>query len=91
MSDETARVLNHFAGYAFSDNFWALGGKERASKARALFGALGGASGVQNFYQVYPAVDGVDFLVWAASKIQRADDTAEFFEHYARAGVTARA
>ncbi len=91
MSDETPRVLNHFASYAFSDRFWDWDGKERVSRMETLIGALGGASGAQHFYQVYPAVDGVDFLVWAASKIQRADDTAEFFERYAQAANPHRA
>ena len=91
MSDETPRVLNHFASYAFSDRFWDWDGKERVSRMETLVGALGGASGAQHFYQVYPAVDGVDFLVWAASKIQRADDTAEFFERYAQAANPHRA
>ncbi len=85
MSDETPRVLNHFAGYAFSDRFWSWDGKERASKMRALLRALEEASGAQHYYQVYPAVDGVEFLVWAASKIQGMQDTAEFFDRYARA------
>ncbi len=91
MSDETPRVLNHFASYAFSDRFWDWDGKERVSRMETLIGALGGASGAQHFYQVYPAVDGVDFLVWAASKIQGADDTAEFFERYAQAANPHRA
>lgn len=91
MSDETPRVLNHFASYAFSDRFWDWDGKERASRMETFIGALWGASGAQHFYQVYPAVDGVDFLVWAASEIQGADDTAEFFERYARAANPHRA
>ncbi len=85
MSDETPRVLNHFGSYAFSDRFWAWDGKERAAKMKAFLGALEDASGAQHFYQVYPAVGGVDFLAWTASKIQRADDSAEFFERYAQA------
>ncbi len=91
MSDETPRVLNHFASYAFSGRFWDWDGQERVSRMETLIGALGGASGAQHFYQVYPAVDGVDFLVWAASKIQHADDTADFFERYARAANPHRA
>lgn len=85
MSDETPRVLNHFASYAFSNSFWAWDSKERASKLEALLGAIDDASGAQHLYQVYPSVDGVDFLVWTSISIQNTGDTAEFFERYALA------
>ena len=83
MSDETPRTLNHFASYAFSDSFWTWDSSERASKLETLLGAMDDASGARHLYQVYPAVDGVDFLVWTSTSIQNADDTAQFFQRHA--------
>lgn len=83
MENEQPQALNHFASYAFSDGFWAWDGKQRASKLTDFLEALDGAAAARHLYQVHPAIEGVDFLIWSAASIEHASDTTDFFERYA--------
>jgi chlorite dismutase len=85
MSEENGRVLNHFASYAFRRSFWEAPPAQRRAKLEAFVDGLKPAAAAQHLYQVYPAGEGVDLLVWTARPIGYTEHTAEFFEGYLRA------
>ena len=85
MPEETPRTLNHFALFAFSDSYWALGSDARAEFHRAWLAGLRAAARTLNIYQVFPSESGADVLVWSALPAEGKCETAEFFERFARA------
>lgn len=85
MADERVRTLNHLALYAFDANYWSTSSDERRELATGWLGGLREAARRLDVYQVFPARDDVDLLVWSAVPAKEACDAATFFERYARA------
>lgn len=85
MAEQTPCMLNHFALFAFTPEYWALASDERRRILRAWRGGLGDASDVQHFYQTYPLETMGDLVVWSALREQRPEAPAEFFGRFAAA------
>ncbi|MBI5567549.1 MAG: chlorite dismutase family protein [Chloroflexi bacterium] len=85
MPEETPRTLSHFALFAFKDAYWSLSSDERAGFHQRWLADLRAAAQKVDVYQVFPAEDRVDILVWSALPLLENCDTATFFDHFARA------
>jgi chlorite dismutase len=85
MPEQTPRTLNHFGLYSFRDEYWKLGSQERVDFHRTWLEGLRAATRKVDVYQVFPAENNVDFLVWSAVPAEEGCSTKEFFERYARA------
>ena len=85
MPEETPRTLNHFTLFAFKDAYWSLSTEERDRFQREWLTGLRAAAQKVDVYQVFPAEDHADILVWSALPMLDKCDTAAFFERFARA------
>ncbi|HET7089648.1 MAG TPA: chlorite dismutase family protein [Anaerolineae bacterium] len=85
MPEETPRTLNHFALFTFKDAHGALPPTERAEFHQAWLSGLRVAAKKVDVYQVFPAEDRADILVWSAVPIEDQCHTAAFFERFAQA------
>jgi len=85
MPEETPRTLNHFALFAFKDTYWSLLPKERAGVHQAWLSGLRAAAKKVDVYQVFPAEDRADILVWSALPIDDKCNSSEYFDRFARA------
>ncbi len=85
MPEETWRTLNHFALFSFKDAYWSLAADARAELHRTWLNDLRAIARKLDVYQVFPAENGADILVWSALSISEGCDTARFFERFARA------
>ncbi len=83
MPEETPRTLNHFALLAFKEAYWALGAEARSEFHRNWLAGLRAAAQTAHLYQ--PTESGVDLIVWNALTADDQNDTARFFECYAKA------
>ncbi len=83
MPEETPPTLNHFALFAFKEAYWALGAEARSEFHRNWLAGLRAAAQTAHLYQ--PTESGVDLIVWSALTADDKNDTARFFECYARA------
>lgn len=91
MPEETPRTLNHFTLFAFKDAYWSLPSDERAKFQRDWLSGLRTTAQKVDVYQVFPAEDHADILVWSALPLIEKCDTAAFFERFARATNPQRA
>lgn len=85
MAEERIRTLNHFSLFSFSDAYWSLSADERGELHTAWLAGLREAARRVDVYQVFPARDDADVLVWSALPAEQACDAAGFFERFARA------
>ena len=84
MPEQTPRALIHFALYGFKDAYWKLSPEQRVEFHRIWLQGLREATRMVDIYQVFPAENGADIMVWSAIPAEGTCDTAEFFERYAR-------
>ncbi len=87
----TGRTLNLFAGFSFSESYYALGQTERKGLQQAWLAGLRQAARRIDVYQVYPANANVDVMAWCAVPIEAGCDAGQFFEAFARATNPMRA
>ena len=85
MPEETPKTLSHFALFSFKDAYWSLSSDERATFHREWLIGLRAAAQKVEVYQVFPAEDRADILVWSARPMLEKCDTAAFFDRFARA------
>jgi len=85
MPEQTPRLLNHFAIYAFSESYWQLPVETRQDMHRQWLAGLRDAAPAVHIYQVFPAQTQGDILVWSAITADQPCDTSRLFEGYARA------
>ncbi len=85
MPEQTPSSLNHFALVAFKEAYWALPAEARTECHRAWLAGLRQAAPKVDIYQVFPTSGGDDLLVWSALPAEGADESAAFFEDFARA------
>lgn len=83
MPEETPRTLNHFALAAYKDEFWNLSSNSRKDITKEWLAALRGAAEKVDIFQ--SAESGVELVLWTAVRAEEPDETAEFFEKFARA------
>lgn len=82
MSEEHQRSLNHFAGFAFTADFWALEREDRKSVLAEIQDEL--IQGLPNMraYQIYPSAAEVDLILWTATELVDDESTSEFMRGY---------
>ncbi len=85
MPEQSPRTLNHFALYRFKDAYWGLQPEARGALHEAWLTGLRGSARKVDIYQVFPAENAADILVWSAVPAEETCDTAKFFERYAGA------
>ena len=78
------RTLNHFSVFSFRPEFWELDGVSRAQLLSAWSERLADTLPVAHFYQVYPAHDHMDLLLWTAVEVGDPGVPERFFADYAR-------
>lgn len=85
MPEQTRRTLNHFALIAFKDAYWALSSEARGEFQQAWLAGLRAAACKVDIYQVFPSEANADLLIWSALPAEGTNETAGFFERFARA------
>lgn len=90
VGEENERSLNHFAAFQFKQAFWDLDREPRQQLLKRMEEGLFGGGHEVGLYQVYPAEAGIDFLLWTASPLKEADNTAAFMRSYASATIALR-
>lgn len=86
MPEENASTLNHFALYAFQDEYWALDADARSGVLQAWRADLRSAAQVVTYYQA--TEPSADVVVWSALPAEAPEAAALFFEALARADNT---
>lgn len=90
MDASSEPILNHFAIFRFTDDYWRADANDRKNVQCGLLAGLRGAADVAHVYQVYPTEPGSDFLVWSALRTGDTAVPATFFEKFTRATSGAR-
>jgi chlorite dismutase len=85
MPEQTPCTLNHFAFYRFNETYWQCAADERHAFQQQWVDDLRQAAFQAHLYQVFPAEEGSDLLLWSAQSIEASCDTSGFFDAYARA------
>ena len=85
MPEETPKTLSHLALFAFKDAYWSLPSSARAQFHDRWLNGLRAAAQKVDVYQVFPAEDHADVLVWSALPLLEKCATATFFDRFARA------
>lgn len=91
MPEQTPSSLNHFALVAFKEAYWALPAETRGECHRAWLAGLRQAAQRVDIYQVFPTSGKDDLLVWSALPAEGGEESAAFFEGFARATNPLRA
>src|SRR5687768_12279049 len=88
MPEQTARTLNHFSTFAFTDAYWSQDSKSRVAFHQDwLAGLRSAAHGVD----VYQHTDSAaDLLVWCARSADGPAEAADFFTQMACASAPHR-
>ena len=83
MPEQTARTLNHFAMYSFTEAYWSLDSDARSRFHREW---LAGLQGTANKVDVYQLTDTkADVLAWCAATADEPCSASSFFEKLANA------
>lgn len=82
-SRHTPRTLSHFALLRFTATWWQLADQERRRQREALGAALADLGDARHLYQVFPARDGADLLLWTALREAAPEAVHTFFRDYA--------
>lgn len=85
MPEQTPRTLSHYAVISFTEAYWNKSSKERAEFHTAWLTGLRAAAQNVDIYQVFPAQNSNDILVWSTLEAEDPNVAAEFFERFARA------
>jgi chlorite dismutase len=83
MSEETQRIFNHFALFTFKNAYWSLSAGERADFHKNWLASLRASAPKVNLFQ--GTEHDLDFIVWSALTVNDNQDTAFFFEKFAKA------
>ena len=82
MPEQTARTLNHFSLFAFTDGYWSLDSEAKAAFHKDWLAGLRSAAQTVDILQNTDAK--ADVLVWCALKADDPCNTSTFFEHLAK-------
>ena len=85
MSQGTARTLNHYALFAFTEDWWRADPATRHQAGEAIAASFGDVARAVDFYQIFPAEHAVDFCVWTAIEADELPAADRFFDRLARA------
>lgn len=85
MPEQTARTLNHFAFFRFSDRHAQMNSAERQQFHQTWLEGLCRTAAHVEVYQVYPAQKSADVLVWSALEADDPNAAAGFFKRFAGA------
>ena len=80
---QTPRTLSHFALLRFTASWWQLAEEERRRQREALREALSELGDARHLYQVFPAQDSADLLLWTALQAATPESVHTFFRDYA--------
>lgn len=82
---ENVRTLSHFGFYRFTDRYWQTTADEKADFHERWLHDLRGMTRKVDVYQISPAKQDIDFMVWSATAIPDECDPAAFFTEYTKA------
>lgn len=82
---ENQRTLSLFAALTFKDSYWSLSPGQRSELGREWLDGLNSSARKVDLYQVFPAHDGLDLLVWCSLPANDPGVAADFFEKFASA------
>jgi chlorite dismutase len=85
MAEQTPRTLSHFAFFRFSEAYYQIEAKKRKQTNSRFLSQLERAAKHLDIYQVYPASNNADFLVWTATEAEGPDTLHEFFTRFGQA------
>lgn len=85
MPEQTPKSLNHFASFAFNQDYFKLPSAERKELHASWLEGLRAAAQNVDVYQAYPAQAGADVLVWSALEAENPNAAATFFTRFAQA------
>lgn len=85
MSERTSRTLNHFAFFRFRQPYLRLDNDKRKQMHRQFLINLGRATDHLDIYQIYPASNAADILVWTAIEADDPESLRGFFTRFGQA------
>jgi chlorite dismutase len=85
MPELTSSALNHFAFFRFSQTYFPLDNDKRKQMHRQLLKNLGGAADNLEIYQIYPASNAADILVWTVMEANDPESLHRFFTRFSQA------
>ncbi|MEX2144020.1 MAG: chlorite dismutase family protein [Anaerolineales bacterium] len=85
MPEQTPRTLNHFAFFRFCTAYHQLDNDKRKQMHGQYLIDLRGVADHLDVYQIYPASNAADFLVWSAIEAEHAAACHQFFTRFAQA------
>jgi chlorite dismutase len=88
MPEQTARTLNHFSFYAFTDAYWSLDSKARTALHTDWLAGLQSAARCVDIYQNTGTQ--ADLMLWCALPADQPSDAATFFAKLACASAPYR-
>ena len=81
--EQSQRTFNHYALFSFKDAYWSLSADERADFHKNWLAALRASAQKVDLYQ--GTEHDVDLIVWSALTVKDNQDSAIFFEKFAKA------
>lgn len=86
----TPKVLCHLTQVAFKESYYQLSRGDRQQFQKKFLNDICDSAAAVQIYQVYPAQAGVDLLIWSSQPMDKPEDSALFFERFARATLPYR-
>jgi chlorite dismutase len=82
-TEQSLRTFNHYSLFSFKDAYWSLSADERADFHKNWLAALRASAQKVDLFQ--GTEHDVDLIVWSALTVKDNQDTATFFEKFAKA------
>jgi chlorite dismutase len=77
------RLLNLYAGFTYTDAYWALPASERCDVRSSIARETAACSEVAHLYTIFPARQDLDFMVWSAWQVEEERVPERAFKGYA--------
>src|SRR5438105_8213153 len=84
MPELTPRTLSHYAVISFTPDYWKLPRNQREEFHNTWLAGLRDSAKKVDVYQVFPAQNDQDILIWSTLEADDPNVAADFFERFAR-------
>jgi len=85
MPEQTPKTINHFAMCRFTPAYYTLPAQAKEDCRAGLLAGLRDAAEHVDIYQVFPAADSTDILIWSACAAEDIAVAGQFFTRFAAA------
>jgi chlorite dismutase len=78
-------MLSHYATFALSEAYWRLDSGDRGATLTGIAGALPSLADAVHCYQVFPARNDADLLVWSTMRSAQPSTASDYFRTFGAA------